>query len=252
MSVSSLLTHIPLSRKMAPFICSLLPPLPIGILSFCPKPSSKPHVPWSLSGSQRFRNGLSYIWLFQTHWRPWKRLSWIGHESFLLDSPQAPSGGCWSHKKPAPRRQAPLSVKDLGNPSFQLLGDSADWDQEQRLLKVFLAVSPQGSKDGCDDLQQPHLSQRSEVGISSHQLQHTWPEDLFQLHCGVWELLLSLGVLTSWKPLITALGLSSCVRSGLSLVVSCCGFSTDPDSWVTWFSSLLSSVQLLHICLQTV
>ena len=170
MSASSLLTHIPLSRKMAPSPCSLLPPLSTRILSFCLKPSSKPHVPWSLSGSQRFRNGLSYIWPFQTPWRPWHSLPWIGHESFLLNSPRAPSGGCWSHK-PAPRRQAPLSVKDLGNPSFQLLWNSAEWDQKQRLLKVFLAMSPQGSKDGCDDLQQPHLSQRSEVGISSHHLQ---------------------------------------------------------------------------------
>ena len=178
---------------MAPSPCSLLPPLSTRILSFCLKPSSKPHVPWSLSGSQRFRNGLSYIWPFQTPWRPWHSLPWIGHESFLLDSPRAPSGGCWSHKKPALRRQAPLSVKDLSNPSFQLLGGSADWDQEQRLLKVFLAVSPQGSKDGCDDLQQPHLSQRSEVGISSHHLQPHMAQRPVSAALGVWELLLSLG-----------------------------------------------------------
>lgn len=47
----------------------------------------------------------------------------------------------------------------------------------------------------------------------------TWPEDLFQLHCGVVELLLSLEVLTSWKSLLPALGPSSWVRSGLNLVV---------------------------------
>ena len=50
-------------------------------------------------------------------------------------------------------------------------GTQQTWDQEQRLLKVFLAVSPCGSEDGCDDLQQPYLSQKSEVGISSHHLQ---------------------------------------------------------------------------------
>ena len=252
MSASSLLTHIPLPRKMPPFPCSFLPPLPTGILSSCPKPSSKPHVPWSLSGSQRLRNGLSNIWPFQTPWRPLHSLPWIDQESFLLDSPWAPSGGCWSHKKPAPRRQAPLSVKDLGNPSFQLLGNSADWDQEQRLLKVFLARVHKEAKMDVMTSSNPTCPRGWRWGYPHTSSSLTWPEDLFQLHCGVWELLLSLGVLTSSKLLIPALGPSCCVRSGLNLIVSCCGFLTAPDSWVTWFSSLLSSVQLLHICLQTV
>ena len=47
----------------------------------------------------------------------------------------------------------------------------------------------------------------------------TLPKDLFQLHFGVGELLLSLEVLTSWKPLLPALGPSSWVRSELNLVL---------------------------------
>ena len=62
-------------------------------------------------------------------------------------------------------------MKDLGNPSFQLLGELSRLRPRAEAVEGFSGKSPQGSKDGCDDLQQPHLSQRLEVGISSHQLQ---------------------------------------------------------------------------------
>ena len=121
-----------------------------------------------------------------------------------------------------PRRQgqAPLSVKDLINHSSELPGglsrlrhkeevaEDFSGSESKRELKMDMMTSsnptcPRGLRWG-----HPHSTDSLIL-----------PEDLFQLHCGVVELLLSLEVLTSWKSQLPALGPSSWVRSGLNLVV---------------------------------
>lgn len=121
-----------------------------------------------------------------------------------------------------PRRQgqAPLSVKDLSNHSSELPGGLSRLRHKEEVAEDFSgSESKRELKMDMMTSSNPTCPRGQRWGYSHTSSSLTWPEDLFQLHCGVVELLLSLEVLTSWKSLLPALGPSSWVRSGLNLVV---------------------------------
>lgn len=121
-----------------------------------------------------------------------------------------------------PRRQgqAPLPVKGLSNRSSQLPGGLRRLRPKEEVAEDF--SGSQSKRESKMDLMtsgNPTCPRGWRWGHPHSTDSLTLPEDLFQLHYGVGELLLSLEVSTSWNPLLPTLGPSSRVRSGLDLVV---------------------------------
>lgn len=173
---------------------------------------------------QRLRTcSLWSIWPFQTPWGLTQFKFWIGHESFLLDSPRAPQEGVGATKS---QHQGDKHLC-LWKIWVTLLSNSGGLSRLRPRAEAAEGFSGREStrkQRWMWWLQQPHLSQRSGGGISSHHLQpHMARRPISTAELCVRTSSFSGGPHSLEAPNF-CLGSQLLCKKWLNLAVSCCGF----------------------------